>query len=274
MTRGLNNCGTNEEREMKEVKRYDSYGYDGLSGLMKEHADGDWVRSEEFDALRAENIGMVAQRMAYAGEFPPDQDGLPDTGSIHQNIRKLRAENAELVAALVDAQKIINHQGWSANEQPAYDFIDAALAKPPVKDEPVAWLCTHHDGRTRVEVKGGVYDQDAGWGASRKPLYLHPPAAQASSCSNCERCQESLNALDDLTEAQGKANAELVEILYQRNGECVRLHGEIAELAEALEHILKMQLRGFITLGNEATDKARAALAKHRGEATQPTDKP
>ncbi len=26
---------------MKEVKRYDSYGYDGLSGLMKEHADGD-----------------------------------------------------------------------------------------------------------------------------------------------------------------------------------------------------------------------------------------
>lgn len=41
----------------------------------------------------------------------------------------LRAENAELVAALVDAQKIINHQGWSTNEQPAYDAIDAALAK-------------------------------------------------------------------------------------------------------------------------------------------------
>ena len=45
---------------MSKVKRYDSYGYDGLSGLMKEHADGDWVRSEEFDALRAENAELVA----------------------------------------------------------------------------------------------------------------------------------------------------------------------------------------------------------------------
>ena len=41
----------------------------------------------------------------------------------------LHAENAELVAALIEAQKIINHQGWSANEQPAYDAIEAALAK-------------------------------------------------------------------------------------------------------------------------------------------------
>lgn len=152
---------------MGEVKRYDqSEDAYGNSKGMKLSPYGDYVLAEDYDALRAEtylhevrladayealellraeNIGMVAQLMAYAGEFPPDQDGLPDTGSIHQNIRKLRTENAE----------------------------------PPVKDEPVAWLCTHHDGRTRVEVKGGVYDQDAGWGASRKPLYLHPPAAQA-----------------------------------------------------------------------------------------------
>ena len=41
----------------------------------------------------------------------------------------LRAENAELVAALIDAQKIINYHGWSTNEQPAYDAIEAALAK-------------------------------------------------------------------------------------------------------------------------------------------------
>ena len=45
---------------MGEVKRYDSYGYDGMSGLMKEHADGDWVRSEDYDALRAENAELVA----------------------------------------------------------------------------------------------------------------------------------------------------------------------------------------------------------------------
>jgi len=45
---------------MGEVKRYDSYGYDGMSGLMKEHADGDWVRAEDYDALRAENAELVA----------------------------------------------------------------------------------------------------------------------------------------------------------------------------------------------------------------------
>jgi len=45
---------------MGEVKRYDSYGYDGMSGLMKEHEGGDWVRSEDYDALRAENAELVA----------------------------------------------------------------------------------------------------------------------------------------------------------------------------------------------------------------------
>ena len=50
---------------MGEVKRYDSYGYDGMSGLMKEHADGDWVRSEDYDALRAENAELVAALELY-----------------------------------------------------------------------------------------------------------------------------------------------------------------------------------------------------------------
>ena len=54
---------------MKEVKRYDSYGYDGLIGLMKEHADGDWVRSEEFDALRAENAELAETLGAVRGSI-------------------------------------------------------------------------------------------------------------------------------------------------------------------------------------------------------------
>ena len=41
----------------------------------------------------------------------------------------LRAENAELVAALIEAQKIINHQGWSTPEQTEYDAIEAVLVK-------------------------------------------------------------------------------------------------------------------------------------------------
>lgn len=38
----------------KEVKRYDPFGYDGLSALMHEDALGDYVRHEDYDALLAE----------------------------------------------------------------------------------------------------------------------------------------------------------------------------------------------------------------------------
>ena len=41
----------------------------------------------------------------------------------------LLADMAELVAALIEAQKIINHQGWSASEQAAYDTVAEAIAK-------------------------------------------------------------------------------------------------------------------------------------------------
>lgn len=41
---------------------------------------------------------LEAARYAYASEFPPNEDGEPDKGSIHQNIRALKAENALLRA--------------------------------------------------------------------------------------------------------------------------------------------------------------------------------
>lgn len=80
-----------------------------------------------FDDLVAEMKRDYPSEMALAGEWAAGwADGVKHGAA---QIDALRAENAELVAALIEAQKIINHQGWSANEQPAYDFIDAALAK-------------------------------------------------------------------------------------------------------------------------------------------------
>lgn len=35
---------------------------------------------------------LEAARLAYASEFEPDEDGVPDVGSIHENIRKLKAD--------------------------------------------------------------------------------------------------------------------------------------------------------------------------------------
>ena len=43
----------------KEVKRYDPFGYDGLSALMHEDVLGDYVRHEDYDALLAERDRMA-----------------------------------------------------------------------------------------------------------------------------------------------------------------------------------------------------------------------
>lgn len=44
---------------MREVKRYDPFGYDGLSALMHEDQYGSWVHEDDFDALAAENEALV-----------------------------------------------------------------------------------------------------------------------------------------------------------------------------------------------------------------------
>lgn len=51
-----------------------------------------------------------------------------------------------------------------------------------------------------------------------------------------------------------------------RNKKDAHLIAAAPEMYEALEHVLKMQLRGFIVLGNEATGKIQKSLAKARGE--------
>lgn len=56
---------------------------------------------------------------------------------------------------------------------------DHLAVAEPVSREEVGWLCTHSDGRKRIELPGCVYDQDAGWGASRVPLYTAPPSPDA-----------------------------------------------------------------------------------------------
>jgi len=73
--------------------------------------------------------GDRVQKMAGIGNWIDRDEAMQCMSDAQDEINALRAENAELVAALEGAQRIINHQGWSANEQPAYDFIDAALAK-------------------------------------------------------------------------------------------------------------------------------------------------
>ena len=145
--------------------------------------------------------------------------------------------------------------------------IEAALAEPHVQAEPVVLPLPNFIRRDveraiqeAVHPKGmAVHDGIARIGADRLSIMLkvidHPPAAQASSCSNCERCQESLNALDDITEAQGKANAELVEALEG-----------LVKINEDHNKAVQEIIGGGVTLGwkDSYLDKARAALAKYK----------
>ncbi|MGQ7904990.1 hypothetical protein [Burkholderia sp. BC1] len=55
--------------------------------------------ADAIDALLNRVSQLEAARIGYANEFPMDAEGLPNVGSIHENIRKLKAE---LEAAAAD----------------------------------------------------------------------------------------------------------------------------------------------------------------------------
>lgn len=61
----------------------------------------------EINDLRSENSSLRASRIAYANEFPLNANGEPDVGSIHQNIRALKAENSRLRKASTCALEIL-----------------------------------------------------------------------------------------------------------------------------------------------------------------------
>ena len=116
----------NKESEMGEVKRYDSYGYDGMSGLMKEHAEGDWVSSDDYDALLSElhdvldvkkGCGPTALSAAIA-----DRDAL-------------RAENAELQRVRVFEERRREHylKWWRESvDEPFTEWLN---------DDATHWIC-------------------------------------------------------------------------------------------------------------------------------------
>jgi len=47
-------------------------------------------------AVTAERDRLAAARMAYASEFAPDENGDPDVGNVHANIRALKTERDRL----------------------------------------------------------------------------------------------------------------------------------------------------------------------------------
>jgi hypothetical protein len=116
------------------------------------YVDGRGAASSELDeaadALEAANAriaGLEAARIAYASEFPPDAEGLPDVGSIHANIRamkvamlpdyerKFRREITELVMRHID------RMGDICEQDPAEQIIKSFEKQfDPIFDEYLA----------------------------------------------------------------------------------------------------------------------------------------
>jgi len=90
--------------------------------------------------LEQRNSCLHAARIAYANEFPLNSEGEPDVGSIHQNIRKLKSDYAQLETDLASAKtamqeisKLHDHE-MSGNEirMNAYDM--ACIARQFLHD--------------------------------------------------------------------------------------------------------------------------------------------
>lgn len=83
------------------IERLRASSEDGLT------PDDAYAAAEALEAQAREIAGLQAARMAYASEFPLDGEGEPDVGSIHQNIRAMKAEIERLRkdAALVAARE-------------------------------------------------------------------------------------------------------------------------------------------------------------------------
>jgi len=118
----------------KEVKRYDPFGYDGLSALMHEDADGGWVRVENYEALRLE----LAEANADFVRIANDREAL----LAERDAAQMRVKELDLLfgryllamkAAVIDADQRGDEEGmrWIYNslagpgELPAEDEIDA-----------------------------------------------------------------------------------------------------------------------------------------------------
>lgn len=90
---------------VKHGKKIERYGQDCMHAAIEPYAK----RIAELEAAR----------IAYASEFAPDEDGNPDVGSIHENIRKLKAnleatlqsqDREDLLKALVIAEDMLCKQ--------------------------------------------------------------------------------------------------------------------------------------------------------------------
>jgi len=113
------------EAEGVQLRRYTPISQGDHMPAMNSCDQGGWVRHSDYlaalSAVTAERDGLAAARMAYANEFAPDENGDPDVGNVHANIRALKAERDRLrdaagkAIAWLDAEQ--NESGVGINRR-------------------------------------------------------------------------------------------------------------------------------------------------------------
>jgi len=69
---------------------------DALYDQLDAYADSIRAKDRLIEQQASRIAELEAARIAYASEFPPDAEGLPDVGNIHANIRLLKSDLAAL----------------------------------------------------------------------------------------------------------------------------------------------------------------------------------
>lgn len=110
------------------------------------------AQQEKIQALESEVSGLRAARIAYANEFPLDEEGNPDVGNIHANIRKLKGQAQQPVSG---AEGVL------------------------VNDTPAAWMVYSSDTHQLKRIVTTDPGDAGSFGCLALPLYTRPSPTTA-----------------------------------------------------------------------------------------------
>jgi hypothetical protein len=99
----------------KEVKRYEPFGYDGLSALMHEDAEGGWVRVESYEALLLELAEANADFVRIASER-------------EELLAELNKQTKASVDVLAERRRQVEREGWTPAHDDLYDAAELPRA--------------------------------------------------------------------------------------------------------------------------------------------------
>lgn len=117
---------------------------------------------QEIDELRSRISGLEAARIAYANEFELNEEGQPDVGSIHQNIRNLKRETTH----------------WKANHASIKEMLRVATHRTDLPSDrfPIFEQLKAENKKLRIIMMSASKKLNSSEDCSNVPQQLHDAA--------------------------------------------------------------------------------------------------